>query len=82
MSPAAINSALALAQKMRWESGVDAAVDSFYRWLPLDQMECQILSHHPARWSLKAGRRKLRLSNEAVVVLIGEKKIKLEELNS
>jgi sterol 3beta-glucosyltransferase len=82
MSSSAIQSAQAIAQKMRQESGVDSAVDSFYRWLPLEEMQCQILSSHTARWLLTAGKTRIRLSDAAVAALLVEKRIKLDKLKS
>ncbi|KAL0929369.1 sterol glucosyltransferase [Colletotrichum truncatum] len=81
MSSTAIESAKALAHKMRQENGAETAVKSFYRWLPIDQMKCEILSNQPGRWSFNAGGVNVRLSDAAVAALVAEKRIKLGKLN-
>jgi hypothetical protein len=81
MSSGAIDSARILAQKMQRESGVDTAVESFYRWLPTEQLQCHIIPNQPARWSLERHKKQIKLSDAAVAALIAESKIKLNELS-
>ncbi|CAG8902486.1 unnamed protein product [Penicillium egyptiacum] len=68
------HSALAAAQdmafKMRSESGVQAAVASFHRQLPLEKMKCQILPDQPVVWEFqKSFSKPIYLSNIAAQIL-------------
>jgi hypothetical protein len=67
--------AKSVAAKMRTESGVAAAVQSFHNNLPQD-MNCQILPDQPAAWTYKSHHTKIRLSKMAAVALIQANVIK------
>ncbi|KAH6643326.1 glycosyltransferase family 28 domain-containing protein [Truncatella angustata] len=83
ISPAANVAAQKLAAKMRRESGVDTAVASFHRALPTPEMRCEIVPGQVARWVLDTkGRRRVRISDAAVAVLIVQKKIQINQLKS
>jgi hypothetical protein len=58
---------------MRHESGVDAAVHSFHRNLPLAALTCDVIPDQAARWSLTKHGRTVKLSDMAVAVLVAEK---------
>ncbi|KAI9167696.1 Sterol 3-beta-glucosyltransferase [Paramyrothecium foliicola] len=81
VSSGAKDSARMIAEKMRAENGVNTAVESFYRWLPIDQMHCPILSDQPARWRIERDKKQVKLSDAAVAVLLAQKKLKLNELD-
>ncbi|KAJ7182617.1 hypothetical protein C8R43DRAFT_1228972 [Mycena crocata] len=74
-----------IAEKMRAEgSGVKAAVASFHANLPLQPLQCDIFLDRPATWTLKKGKRKIRLSKLAAEVLVQDmgidrKALKLHE---
>lgn len=51
LRPEALSAAQKIADLMKSESGVEAAVASFHRCLPLDKMRCHILSDEPAAWA-------------------------------
>lgn len=53
LRPEASSAAQEIANLMKAESGVEAAVASFHRCLPLDKMRCHILSDEPAVWKYK-----------------------------
>jgi hypothetical protein len=70
LTPAAASAARTIADKMKSESGVKTAVASFHANLPLARLKCDILPDRPATWTLRKGRRKLRLSKLAAEVLV------------
>lgn len=72
--------ASAIAQKINSESGVQAAVSSFHRNLPLDRLQCDLYPSQPAVWSLSLGRRKLKLSKIAAELLVANKLIEKKNL--
>ncbi|OHX00426.1 UDP-glucosyltransferase [Colletotrichum incanum] len=51
LSPAANHAVQAVAQTMRQEQGVDTAVVSFHRSIPVNVMCCDILPDQPAGWT-------------------------------
>ncbi|KAI1857259.1 uncharacterized protein JN550_013342 [Neoarthrinium moseri] len=79
-STAAKNAAETLAFRMRQEKGVDTAVSSFHRGLPMTGMRCEILPDQVARWIRDTRGKRTRMSDAAVAVLIAQKKIKIDEL--
>lgn len=79
-SAPAAEAARAIAQKMRSETGVQAAVESFHRHLPRDAMSCDVTRSQVARWTVSKNKRVVKLSDQAVAVLIARKLIKLNEL--
>ncbi|KAH8592080.1 hypothetical protein B0O99DRAFT_630414 [Bisporella sp. PMI_857] len=86
LSPTARQAAQSISEKMRHESGVRAAVESFHRHLPMSKMQCSILKDQPAVWTYKKHGQKVLLSNLAVEVLdnhlkIDAKRLKLYEPN-
>ncbi|GJC78427.1 sterol 3-beta-glucosyltransferase UGT80B1 [Colletotrichum liriopes] len=86
LSPAANHAVQAVAETMRQEQGVNTAVQSFHRSIPLDVMCCDLLPDQPAAWTFekpsKTGRKRLRLSNQAVSCLLNAKKLKSADLKA
>ena len=68
-TPRAIAVAQSIADKINQESGVRAAVDSFHAHLPQARMQCDLISGEAAVWKLKKGKRVLKLSNTAALIL-------------
>ncbi|KAJ5499096.1 UDP-glucuronosyl/UDP-glucosyltransferase [Penicillium expansum] len=68
-TPRAIAEAQSIAEKIKQESGVRAVVDSFHAHLPQTQMQCDLIPGEAAVWKLKKGKRILKLSNTAALVL-------------
>jgi hypothetical protein len=73
LTPEAMAAARTIADKMRSESGVKTAVDSFHANLPLNRMKCDIMPDRPAAWKIEKGGRTMRLSKVAAEVLIRNK---------
>jgi len=61
-----------IARRMQNEQGVQAAVDSFHRQLPREKMQCDLIPDQPAVWTLKAGRKSVKVSKLAAEVLISQ----------
>lgn len=85
LSPAARESAQRIAEQMRQENGVQTAVESLHRHLPVDELRCSLLPDLVARWvyvtkSKKAKHPTIRLSEEALATLIKEKKLKMSDV--
>lgn len=68
LEPVTQEAARAVAKKMKQESGVLTAVDSFHRHLPPD-LKCDLSGPGPAAWQHKHGRRKLKISKSAASIL-------------
>ncbi|KAJ5759399.1 hypothetical protein N7520_006555, partial [Penicillium odoratum] len=80
LTPEAAAAAQKLANKMHTECGVDEAVKSFHRNLPLERMRCRILPDQVAVWNYRKGKRSLNLSKMAVQTLIEYSKIDTDNL--
>jgi hypothetical protein len=69
LEPQTKTAAQFLAAKMKTESGVAAAVQSFHQKLPRD-INCMVLPDQPASWTYKSQRTEIRLSKIAAAALI------------
>ncbi|KAF5643402.1 sterol glucosyltransferase [Fusarium tjaetaba] len=84
LSPEAQAAANRIASQMRQESGVNTAVESFHRHLPVADLTCDLIPQNAAKWqyvarSKKGGKDHIRLSNAALKVLLDAKKVKLTD---
>lgn len=75
----ALDNAQQIADQMRRESGVKAAVQSFHTHLPKD-LGCDVLPDRPAVWKYKEGKRTIKLSKEAAVTLSEKGKVSRKSL--
>ncbi|KAI9053883.1 hypothetical protein LZ554_002830 [Drepanopeziza brunnea f. sp. 'monogermtubi'] len=75
VDPATVLAAEKIALKMKYEKGVQAAVTSFHRNLPIHHITCDLVPDHPANWDWKKGKRSLKLSHRAAAILVDNKKI-------
>ncbi|KAJ5826653.1 hypothetical protein N7447_003416 [Penicillium robsamsonii] len=69
LTPHANTVAQSIADSMNEESGVSAAVDSFHAHLPQQSMTCDLLPGETAVWKVKRGRKAMKLSATAALVL-------------
>lgn len=71
-----------LAARIQRESGIQAAVQSFYRNLPMDKIRCGLLPDRPASWVYKKLKTKqpLFLSKTAAQILISHLRINAKDL--
>ncbi|QKD57890.2 uncharacterized protein FOBCDRAFT_186963 [Fusarium oxysporum Fo47] len=79
-------SAQAIASRMHQECGVDRAVESFHRHLPVEDLTCDLLPQRAARWTYHPqGDPKLgvvRLSDAALKVLLDQKQLKISNVKA
>lgn len=75
LTPQAREAAHKISLKMHTETGVDNAVESFHRNLPMDKMRCAIIPTQVATWKYKKSKRSLSLSRAAAQFLIENQKI-------
>lgn len=68
LDPSIKERAVEISEKMKTESGVCNAVQSFYRHLDLDTLRCSICPHLPAVWKIRKS--KIRLSAFAATILV------------
>ncbi|KAJ5775078.1 uncharacterized protein N7511_000089 [Penicillium nucicola] len=66
--------------KMQTESGLNAAVESFHRHLPVQSMRCQIMPKQAAVWTYNKSKKQIQLSKAAVQTLINHSKIDIKHL--
>jgi len=81
LSPEVANAAQQIAVRMRAESGVDEAVQSFHRNLPLEAMLCDALPQYAATWRCKKKGRVFKLCDVAAANLLAQKKLKDGDLH-
>ncbi|KAM0269457.1 hypothetical protein ACHAQH_009709 [Verticillium albo-atrum] len=88
LSPEAQNAAQTIAGKMRQESGVQRAVESFQGHLPLDAMRCDLIPGQVARWRCRSKGKKektltegVKISDAALDALLRSKKLKMSDVN-
>lgn len=72
--------ALAVAEKMRIENGVKAAVESFHRHLPVKDMGCDLIPGLPATWVYTRLKKPVKMSGAAAEILVQGHRIKAEYL--
>ncbi|PYI23104.1 sterol glucosyltransferase [Aspergillus violaceofuscus CBS 115571] len=82
LTPGAAAAAQQIATKMRAESGVTAAVQSFHRHLPLERMRCHVMPNQAAVWKCVKSKRKICLSKAAAQILIEKSAIDAKDIRS
>lgn len=80
VSQEAAIAAVGLASKMRSETGVQAAVRSFHKQLPLEHIQCQVIPTEPATWVYTKSKHPMRLSKVAAEILVSSAKVDVKEL--
>jgi hypothetical protein len=61
-----------IAIRMEHEQGIQSAVESFHRHLPVGSMQCDLVPGQPAVWTLKSGRKLVKVSKLAAEVLVSQ----------
>ncbi|KAL1637693.1 hypothetical protein SLS58_009224 [Diplodia intermedia] len=69
-SPQASTAAHEISEKMKTESGVQTAVDSFHKNLPLEKMACDLFPDRPAVWKYSKGKQSMKLSKLAAETVV------------
>lgn len=72
LSNEAASAAALIAQKMQSEVGVEAAVRSFHRNLPLKNLPCDVMPHLPATFCFSKGKDEIKLSSLAAEAVLSE----------
>ncbi|KAH8202508.1 hypothetical protein TruAng_003316 [Truncatella angustata] len=75
MTPDALNAAQDLASRMKLESGVSSAVQSFHNNLPNEKLRCDLLPTESASWTYETPKGRLKISRLAAEVLSDRLKI-------
>jgi hypothetical protein len=73
LSQEAAAAARDIASKMASEAGVQAAVQSFHRQLPLERIQCDLVPREPAVWSYTKSKRPIKLSKIAAETILSSK---------
>ncbi|KAH7351324.1 putative UDP-glucose,sterol transferase [Rhexocercosporidium sp. MPI-PUGE-AT-0058] len=80
LNPDVLHAAGNIAAKMRAESGVKTAVESFHRGLPTKKLQCDIIKGQPAVWIYKSGKRRIQMSRVAAQALSNHLKVDPQKL--
>ncbi|RYP47048.1 hypothetical protein DL768_006843 [Monosporascus sp. mg162] len=81
LSPRAVLAAQSIAARMASENGVQTAVESWLRQLPVKRMQCDLLPTQPAAWAYTKSRRPLKLSKVAAEILLSQNTIESKHLS-
>ncbi|KAF6843733.1 UDP-glucose,sterol transferase [Colletotrichum musicola] len=82
LSPQAVTAAQAIAAKMGSERGVKAAVDSWWKQLPRERMQCDLVPSQPAAWVYNKSKKPIKLSKMAAEVLMIHDTVQLKHLSA
>lgn len=74
------SSAAVIAEKMQYEVGVTAAVESFHRNLPTKRMSCDVIPGLPAAFLFEKGKSKIRLCSLAAEIVFSKAQKDLKQL--
>lgn len=80
LTPEATSAAQGIAEKMKSESGVKAAVASFHAKLPVLELQCDVIKGQPAAWVYDGKRHRVRISKIAAEILASHLKISVKQL--
>lgn len=80
LSPHVAIQARSIAKKIKRESGVRAAVDSFHAHLPRQKMQCALVPGHPAVWEFRKGKQTVSLSKAAAGILVHRWRLQAKHL--
>ena len=75
----ATSAAKSMAAKMKTESGIQDAVDSFHANLPVEAMRCDLIPYQAASWVFR-GPAKLKLSKRAAEILVQNSVVRWNQL--
>lgn len=80
LTPQARSAAQSIAEQMKSEDGVQAAVQSWLRQLPKSRMRCDLIPSQPAAWVYRKGKIRTRLSKVAAEELVSRKMVDTKHL--
>lgn len=70
-----------IAGSMRTEDGVTAAVQSFYKHLPLEKMKCDFFPDQPAALVCGRGKKAVRMCKPVASVLVKNERLEIKQLS-
>lgn len=82
LSSEAVKAAQVIASKMEAERGVKAAADSWWKQLPLERMQCDLVPSQPAVWAYNKSKRPIKLSKIAAEVLLSHDAVQPKQLSA
>jgi hypothetical protein len=80
LTPEAVIAAKSISERMKTESGVKAAVESFHASLPSESLQCDLIADQPAAWVCKDGKKLCKISKLAASILFENSKLSLKNL--
>ncbi|KXJ86342.1 UDP-glucose,sterol transferase [Microdochium bolleyi] len=80
LSPGAVIAARRLADSMRMEDGVQAAVDAFHANLPRDKMACDFFSDQPASLVYGRGKNQVKMCKLVASILVKNGKVERKQI--
>ncbi|TQN66130.1 Sterol 3-beta-glucosyltransferase [Colletotrichum shisoi] len=82
LSPEAVAAARQLADSMRTENGVQAAVDAFHANLPKNKMACDFFSDQPAALVYGRGKKQVKMCRPVASILVKNERLGRKQLKS
>lgn len=82
LSPRAVTCAKEISAKMVAERGVKAAADSWWKQLPLERIQCDLVPSQPAVWGYNKSKRCIKLSKVAAEVLLTHDVVQSKRLSA
>ncbi|RFN52956.1 udp-glucose,sterol transferase [Fusarium flagelliforme] len=70
-----------IAEAMRTENGVAAAVQSFYKHLPFDKMKCDFYPNQPAALACGRGNHSVKMCKAVASVLVKNQRLEMKKLS-
>ncbi|OLN88261.1 Sterol 3-beta-glucosyltransferase UGT80B1-like protein 2 [Colletotrichum chlorophyti] len=80
LSPQAATAAMGIAAQMEAEQGVQAAADSWWRELPLNRMQCDLIPSRAAAWTYTKSKKPMKLSKIAAEMLMSQNAVQSKHL--
>ncbi|KAK1566121.1 uncharacterized protein LY79DRAFT_572661 [Colletotrichum navitas] len=80
LSPQAVSAAKGIAAQMEGEQGVQAAADSWWRKLPLNHMQCDLIPSRAAAWTYTKPKKPIKLSKIAAEMLMSQKAVQPKDI--
>ncbi|KAH6879854.1 hypothetical protein B0T10DRAFT_540540 [Thelonectria olida] len=81
LSQQAVAAAQGIAVQMEAEEGVKAAVDSWWKQLPLQRMQCDLIPSQPAAWTYNKSKKPMKLSKAAAEILLSHDAVQMKHLS-
>ena len=80
LDPDTVHAATLLSEGMQNEDGVKQAVKSFHRHLPAKRLACDLIPARSAMWTYKTCDRTFKISHDAAMALLKDRKVNEKKL--